>query len=59
MIQSVPRAIALLTFVLLLFFFGFCIAINRTDFFAIDHCLDIGGRWNYELRECEGERSDR
>lgn len=22
----------------------------------IDRCLDRGGRWNYETRECEGER---
>ena len=23
---------------------------------AIDSCLDLGGRWNYETKECEGER---
>jgi hypothetical protein len=23
---------------------------------AIDSCLDLGGRWNYAAKECEGER---
>ncbi len=30
----------------LAFFFGF-------RFLAIDSCLDAGGRWNYEIEECE------
>lgn len=32
--------------------FGF-----KLDFFYIDSCLDLGGRWNYELDECEGSQS--
>lgn len=24
------------------------------DFLSIDSCLDSGGRWNYETRNCEG-----
>jgi len=23
---------------------------------AVDDCLDRGGRWNYETKECEGAR---
>jgi hypothetical protein len=23
---------------------------------TVDSCLDMGGRWNYETQECEGER---
>ncbi|MBD3393073.1 MAG: hypothetical protein GF410_13730, partial [Chitinivibrionales bacterium] len=26
----------------------------RSDFWRIDRCLDDGGKWNYELRRCEG-----
>ena len=26
------------------------------EFFAVDRCLDQGGRWNYELGGCEGAR---
>jgi len=25
-------------------------------FLAVDSCLDLGGRWNYELGGCEGAR---
>jgi len=25
------------------------------NFLAVDSCLDEGGRWNYELGECEFE----
>jgi hypothetical protein len=28
------------------------------DFFAIDGCLDTGGRWNYQKRECEEFKFD-
>lgn len=27
------------------------------DYSRIDRCLDLGGRWNYELRDCEGSES--
>ena len=27
-------------------------------FFALDGCLDRGGAWNYETRECDGTRTD-
>lgn len=33
-------------------FFGF------SDFMAIDKCLDSGGAWNYETRECEYDLQD-
>jgi hypothetical protein len=23
---------------------------------TVDSCLDMGGRWNYDTQECEGER---
>jgi len=36
-----------------LFFIGICIFLYMSDFFDIDKCLDGGGRWNYETRECE------
>lgn len=29
-----------------------------SDFMAIDKCLDRGGAWNYETRECEYELHD-
>lgn len=29
-----------------------------SDFMAIDKCLDSGGAWNYETRECEYELPD-
>jgi hypothetical protein len=29
-----------------------------SDFMAIDKCLDSGGAWNYETRECEYELTD-
>lgn len=25
--------------------------------FYIDSCLDLGGRWNYEINDCEGSES--
>jgi len=28
-------------------------------FFYIDSCLDLGGRWNYEINDCEGSESYR
>ena len=27
------------------------------DFLKIDSCIDAGGTWNYETRECENPRS--
>ncbi len=27
-----------------------------SEFMKIDRCLDAGGRWNYELKECELRR---
>lgn len=24
-----------------------------SEFMKIDRCLDAGGRWNYELKQCE------
>jgi hypothetical protein len=29
-----------------------------SDFLAIDKCLDSGGAWNYETRECEYDVPD-
>ena len=29
------------------------ILFKRSDFLAVDRCLDQGGRWNYETKECE------
>lgn len=26
------------------------------DYAKIDTCLDLGGRWNYEIRACEGSK---
>jgi hypothetical protein len=26
---------------------------GNPDFLKIDHCLDDGGRWNYQTRTCE------
>lgn len=23
---------------------------------TVDSCLDMGGRWNYDMQECEGQR---
>jgi hypothetical protein len=34
---------------------GICMLIF-SDFFAIDRCVDHGGRWNYDARVCEGTR---
>ena len=30
--------------------------LQMRDVFAIDRCLDGGGRWNYEERLCEGSQ---
>lgn len=32
---------------------GISLYLKSTDFFAIDKCLDSGGRWNYEEKKCE------
>jgi len=40
----------------LLIVFG---AIRCNRMFAVDSCLDMGGRWNSEARECEGQRDVR
>jgi hypothetical protein len=29
-----------------------------TDFFEIDTCLDHGGSWNYENRECDKGKTE-
>lgn len=41
--------IGFLTIVILVFL----IKPKLTRFFEIDKCLDSGGRWNYELEQCE------
>jgi len=42
-------SISIIGFTIILFF-----AINWIkEFLAIDSCLDRGGRWNYEMEECE------
>jgi len=45
-----PIIIVLIIGIVIILIFG----INWTKrFFQIDSCLDRGGRWNYELNECE------
>lgn len=45
-----PIIINLIIGIIIILIFG----INWTKrFFEIDSCLDRGGRWNYELNECE------
>ena len=43
----------ILTTILLVF--GY---LKTKDFFAVDSCLDKGGRWNYERSECEELKFD-
>lgn len=53
------RSLALASFA----FIGFLVLITLTgpkvyEFFAIDDCLDSGGRWNRESGVCEGLPQD-
>jgi type II secretory pathway component PulK len=32
---------------------GTIVALALRDYFTVDACLDSGGRWNDELRNCE------
>lgn len=32
---------------------AFVCSLYASRFFAIDSCLDRGGRWDYEIEECE------
>lgn len=34
---------------------GFIVFWLAKGFLAIDRCLDSGGRWNYEVKQCEHE----
>ncbi len=38
----------------LILFIAWYFLIHDPYFFSIDSCLDLGGRWNYEINECEG-----
>ena len=39
----------------LIIYFGDLLIAHRgnRDFLAIDSCLDLGGKWNYDSRTCE------
>lgn len=46
--------------IFIVFLFGFCCrwgwhALEQSDFFEIDYCLDRGGCWDYTRRRCETE----
>jgi hypothetical protein len=56
--------LVLLGFLVTLIFFGVVvIVLDWADmgftpyYFSIDSCFDYGGRWNYEINECEGSQS--
>ena len=33
------------------------LALSSCEFWEVDKCLDKGGRWNYETKECEYQKS--
>ncbi len=43
----------ILTIVLILILIGIWTYHKIDQFFKVDSCLDKGGRWNYETKECE------
>jgi hypothetical protein len=43
----------LILFIIIAGFGGIFLYLKITDFFAIDKCLDSGGRWNYDEKKCE------
>lgn len=47
------RKTKLILFVIIVGFGGISLYMKSTDFFAIDKCLDSGGRWNYDEKKCE------
>jgi hypothetical protein len=51
--KTVIKAVAGIAVVLLIVFGA--VRCNRVV--DIDSCLDMGGRWNYETKECEGQRN--
>lgn len=49
-----------ITIVLIVLLLGICVkgcfqALQNSDFFEIDYCLDRGGCWDYTRRQCETE----
>ena len=47
------KKILLVLFLIIAGFGGIFVYLKSTDFFAIDKCLDSGGRWNYYEKKCE------
>jgi hypothetical protein len=45
--------VVILTIGLLLILIGIWVYPKIDQFFKVDSCLDKGGRWNYETKECE------
>lgn len=41
-----------------LFFLVIVVNLSACEFWDVDTCLDRGGCWNYELKQCEFEKSD-
>ncbi|MFC5270591.1 hypothetical protein [Adhaeribacter terreus] len=47
------KIIAVTGIILCLIIISILAYFNTKDFWAIDACLDKGGRWNYETKKCE------
>jgi hypothetical protein len=50
--------VIILTIGLLLILTGIWAYPKIDQFFKVDSCLDKGGRWNYETKECEFDSED-
>jgi hypothetical protein len=50
---KIRKRTILILFIIIVGFGGIFVYLKSTDFFAIDKCLDSGGRWNYNEKKCE------
>jgi len=43
----------LIVFTIAVIFYLLILFLHNSDFVKIDKCLDSGGRFNYQIKECE------
>jgi hypothetical protein len=58
MTDKMKRIVIVIISVLILIISGLYILIDKSDFWKIDKCLDSGGSWNYDSKECIKCKSD-